>query len=90
MEEINYDLQEGYYRTRAYKNGPWVPIRVWLQDGERDVQGNLISDQRWMAEENRSKDPFLWKHINPFQPNNVYWQPITEDEFQWIIALNTL
>lgn len=39
------DPQEGYYRRRLVRGGPWVPARIWWQDGERDAAGELISDQ---------------------------------------------
>jgi hypothetical protein len=86
------DIQEGYYRTRAYKNGPWLPVRVWLEDGERCTETNeLLSDQTVKAEINRSEsDQFAWTPINPFDENNIYWKEITKEQFTWITQLKTL
>lgn len=86
------DIKPGYYRTRAYKNGPWVPIRVWLEDGERCPDTNeLLSDQIIKAEINRSEnDQFAWTLLNPYVENNIYWKEITKEQFTWITIQKTL
>lgn len=28
--------EPGFYRMRLVKGGPWVPVRIWLEDGERE------------------------------------------------------
>lgn len=88
---MSNDIKEGYYKTRAYKNGPWLPIRVWLEDGERCAEtGELLSDQKWKAEQNASGDPFGWTSINPFDQKNIYWREITKEQFTWIVVQKTL
>jgi hypothetical protein len=45
------EISEGYYKVRQRAKGPWVPVHVWLEDGERDPDTwELQSDQRWRAE----------------------------------------
>ena len=89
--EQSHQIEEGYYKTRAYRDGPWIPIRVWLEDGERDTEtGELLSDQTWKAEQNNSDDPYLWEPTNPFHEKNIYWRKITKEEFKWITTLKTL
>ncbi len=36
----------GFYKSRLVPDGPWVPIKVWLEDGDRCPDtGDLLSDQ---------------------------------------------
>jgi hypothetical protein len=30
----------GYYRTKMVRNGPWVPVRIWEEDGEIKAERN--------------------------------------------------
>jgi hypothetical protein len=30
----------GYYRTKMVRNGPWVPVRIWEEDGEMKAERN--------------------------------------------------
>lgn len=30
----------GYYQTRMVRNGPWVPVRIWIEDGELQAERN--------------------------------------------------
>ena len=89
---IEFEIKAGLYKTRSYKNGPWIPVKVWLEDGERCPDTNeLISDQTFKAEINEDeKSPFNWHEVEPFQEDNVYWKPITKEEFKWIILLKTM
>jgi len=36
---------EGYYRVKLAKGAPWVPCRVYYEDGERGEDGELLGDQ---------------------------------------------
>ena len=85
-------VHEGYFKTRAYKNGPWVPVRVWLEDGDRCPDtGELLSEQMYRAEENRRlNDPLAFNQIDPFDEKCIYRREITKEEFQWLILMKTL
>jgi hypothetical protein len=88
--QVDEPLAEGYYKVRSRKAGPWIPIRIWLEDGERCPETwELLSDQRWKAEWAPRLDDTRLFPINPFQFINRA-RRITEDEFQWLIALRTI
>ena len=89
---VEYEIEQGFYKKRAYKSGPWIPVRIWLEDGDRDAETKeLLSDQKFKAEINEDiKNPFNWHEIEPFQENNMYWKKITKEEFKWIILLKTM
>lgn len=81
---------EGYFKTKAQKRGAWVPVRVWLEDGDRNPETwELESDQKWKAEwwpstaSTQSHPAPLWQILN-------YLRPITKDEFQWLMLLRTM
>jgi len=42
---IANDPPPGHYQIRLVKRGPFVPVRIWIEDGDRDEFGNLESDQ---------------------------------------------
>jgi hypothetical protein len=83
-------LDDGYYRLRLRAKGPWVPVRVILEDGERDPETwELLSDQ-WLRAEwypsTRSDRPYS---IDPRRLFNRA-EPISRSEFQWLILLRKL
>jgi hypothetical protein len=84
------EVAEGYFKVRSRKAGPWVPIHVWLEDGERDPDTwELLSDQRWKGEwAPRTDSPRLFP-CNPFWFVNRAF-PISKDEFQWLLTLRTI
>jgi hypothetical protein len=81
---------EGYFQIRLRKAGPWVPVRVWLEDGERDPETwELLSDQWWKAEwAPRTDTPRLWP-VSPFQFINRA-RRISKDEYEWLLILRTI
>lgn len=83
-------LPEGYYKVRQRKAGPWIPIHIWLEDGDRDPETwELVSDQIWKAEwAPRTDTPRLFP-VNPFQFINRA-RRISKDEFQWLLTLRTI
>ena len=87
---IDEPLPEGYYKIRARRAGPWIPIRIWLEDGERDPETwELLSDQYWRAEwAPRTDTPQLYP-VKPFQFINRA-HPISKDEYQWLLILKTI
>jgi hypothetical protein len=88
--QIDEVLGEGYYKVRQRAKGPWIPIHVWLEDGERDPETwELETDQRWKAEwAPRTDSPKLFP-VNPFQFVNRAF-PISKDEYQWLLTLRTI
>ena len=84
------DPREGYFKIRLRKAAPWTPVRVWLEDGERDPETwELLSDQTWRAEwAPRTDSPRLWP-VNPMPMVNRL-HPITEDDFKWLLTLRTI
>jgi hypothetical protein len=87
---VDEALPEGYYKIRSRRAGPWIPIHVWLEDGDRDPDTwELLSDQRWKAEwAPRTDTPRLFP-VNPFQFINRA-HPISKDEYQWLLILRTI
>lgn len=83
-------LEPGYYKVRAYSGGPWVPIEVTLQDGERDPDTwELLSDQTLRAE--------WWPQTNSTRgfavsPQRFFSRafPIDRREFQWLLTLRQI
>lgn len=59
--------QCGYYARRAVKNGPLLPVRVYLDQQIDPDTGELTADETIRAEElGASKDPVrLWTHLRP-------------------------
>lgn len=88
--QVDEPLPEGYYKVRARAKGPWIPIRIWLEDGDRDPETwELESDQIWKAEwAPRTDSPRLFP-VNPFQFVNRA-RRISEDEFQWLLILRSI
>ena len=71
--------EPGFYRLRLVKNGPWVPVRIWLEDGERDPETNeLTSDQVLRAKVgDQDRDPLkIWTFL---------WD-ITEEEYYFLLS----
>lgn len=40
--------QPGYYKRRLVKGGPWVAVRIWIEE-ERDEDGELLCDQKLLC-----------------------------------------
>lgn len=87
---IDEILPEGYYKIRRRAKGPWIPIHIWLEDGERDPDTwELQSDQKWRAEwAPRLDQPRLYP-ADPFRFINRA-RPIEKDEFEWLLILRTI
>jgi hypothetical protein len=85
------EVREGYYKVRLRAKGPWVPLHLWLEDGERDPETwELLSDQKWRCEwAPRLDSPQLFRIRNPFAFVNRGY-PISKDEFQWLLILRTM
>lgn len=83
-------LDAGYYKVRIVGGGPWVPIEVFLEDGDRNPETwELESDQWLSAEWFPRTDSDKAYSVNPtFLFNRA--RPITKEEFQWLKALRTI
>lgn len=77
LERHEDDPQCGWYRYRAVKNGPWIPVRIYV---ERDIDpdtGELTGPERIVAE----------AFALPVDPLKVWtWvHPITKAEYDQIL-----
>jgi hypothetical protein len=71
--------EPGFYRMRLVKAGPWVPVKIWLEDGDRDPETNeLMSDQVLRAKVgDKERDPLkIWTSL---------WD-ITEEEYYFLLS----
>jgi hypothetical protein len=83
-------IDPGLYKLRLRAAGPWVPIRVWFEDGERDPETwELLSDQRLAAE--------WWPQTNStraysIDPRRLFGRafPIDRSEFEWLLTLRQI
>lgn len=83
-------LHPGFYKVRLRAKGPWVPIEVWFEDGERDPETwELLSDQKLRAEWYPRTDS-LQAYDVPAKRFFNRAHPISEEEFQWLKSLRTI
>lgn len=88
--QIDEVLPEGYYKVRQRAKGPWIPIHIWLEDGERDPESwELLSDQTWRAEWAPRTDTPRRFPVSPFQFVNRAFR-ISKDEYEWLLTLRTI
>ena len=93
MPQDIHDLTPGYYKTRLYPRGPYVPVKVWWE-GEYE-NGELVADEvlrcRWWP----NMGDKLFEEINPFEEHNyflkcMFFEDIDKDEFEFMIAMKEL
>lgn len=83
-------LDPGYYKVRAYPAGPWVPIEIWMEDGERDPDTwELLSDQRLRANWWPRTDSAQDFSVDPRRFFNRA-HPIDRSEFEWLLTLRKI
>ncbi len=78
----------GFYKSKLRPDGADVPIKTWLEDGDRDDMGKLMSDQIIRC---RLGDTM----VDPFEPlaegRSIDWRdtarPITRDEYHRLMVL---
>lgn len=83
-------LEPGFYKIRLRSAGPWVPIEITLEDGERDPETwELLSDQKLAAT--------WWPQTNSTQGYGVRPEwffgrafPIDRSEFEWLLELRKI
>ena len=71
--------EPGFYRMRLVKDGPWVPARIWIEDGERDPEtGELMSDEILRAKTGDQEADIddIWGRL----------QVIPEAEYDYLLA----
>jgi hypothetical protein len=72
-------LTPGFFRVRLVRGGPFVPARLWVEDGERDPDtGELLSDVLTLLEVDG-------KRVDPFAPGyTLMGEPISEAEYRYM------
>ena len=72
--------QEGFYRRRLVRGGPWVPACIWWERGDIDSEsGHQMSDDVFRCVVNgRDCDP-------DEQWNWIGGNPITEAEYHFMV-----
>jgi hypothetical protein len=83
-------LDPGYYKVRLHGGGPWVPIEVTMQDGERDPETwELLSDQYLAAEWYPQTNSTRCYRIDPRRLFGRAF-PIDRSEFEWLLTLRKI
>jgi len=72
------DPQPGFYQRRAVRGGPWLPVRVWLEQSIDAETGDLADDEVIHAEE-------LGRPIDA-RANWTYLRAISEAEYRDLVA----
>lgn len=83
-------LDPGFYKVRLRPWGPWVPVEIWMEDGERDPETwELLSDQKlratWYPQTNSTRgfDVPARRFFNRATP-------IDRSEFEWLLTLRKI
>ena len=76
----------GYYTTRLHKGAIKVPVRVWLEDGDRDGNGYLTSDQIVRCNlGDKEVDPFGLDDYRATFDWREFCDPIEEGEYRFLL-----
>ena len=72
------DPEVGFYKTRLVKDGPWVPVAIWMVQHVNEA-GELIADEELRCKVNDCpEDPYkVWTWCAN--------RPITEEEYRYHI-----
>lgn len=75
------DPQAGFFKRRLVKDGPWVPVKIWLEQIIDPETGELAGDSFYCCDVNGSpSDPethWLWACM----------QPIAETDYDYLVDL---
>lgn len=73
--------QAGFYRMRLVKNGPFVPVAIWIEKTVDETTGELLDDERYVALVNgKPEDPArIWTYCAA--------RPIEEDEYRYHLEM---
>lgn len=83
-------LEPGYYKIRLRAKGPWVPIEIEIEDGERDPDTwELLSDQKLRAVWYPRTDSMAGFSV-PAKRFLGRAFPITRSEFLWLMSIKTI
>lgn len=73
VPRIEDEPQPGFYKRRMVRNGPFVPVEIWLEQQIDPETGELVADERLRALVNgQDRDPL---HVWP------YCRAITAEEY---------
>lgn len=70
-----------FLKTRRQRKGQWIPVSLWIRDGERDEQGDLISDQEYGATIN-GEDTLDYYDICEKSP---FWHASNKQEYDHLL-----
>lgn len=82
--------RSGLFKMRTRGFGPWAPVRVWCEDGDRDPETwELLSDQTYHAEwaPRTDSDKFYPISYWPIMDRLFH---ITKEEFEWLLILRRM
>jgi hypothetical protein len=83
-------LDPGFYKVRLYGGGPWVPIEITMEDGDRDPETwELLSDQKLAAEWFPQTNSTRGFRVDPRRFFGRAF-PIDRSEFQWLLTLRQM
>jgi len=73
----------GFYRARLVKGGPFVPARLWIEDGDRCPEtGELLSDVIYHLEVDGAE-------LRPIPKGyTLQGERITEREYRYLLAMS--
>ena len=75
----NREIEEGYFKGKIVKDGPFVPIRAWYNDGNPDGDGQLTEDEGWRcAIDGKPQDPYA------LESEWLFWTTISEEEYDFM------
>jgi hypothetical protein len=72
----------GYYCTRLVKGGVAVAARIWIEEDRDPETGELMADQKWMAE----IDGAGAFDCTAVPPRGWPWWPITKAQYDYLVA----
>ena len=74
------DPHVGYFKTRAYSRGPYIPARIWLEQDIELETGELADDEIFKAEIGEkpwdAMEAWIW----------IAQKPVSLKEYQWLKA----
>ena len=83
-------LDPGFYKARLYGGGPWVPIEITMEDGDRDPETwELLSDQKLAAEWYPQTNSTRAYRVDPRRFFGRAF-PIDRSEFEWLLTLREM
>ena len=72
--------QAGFYKSRAWDRGPWLPGRIWIVSEVDWVTGELVAEERFAAEIGGK----TWDALEAWL--RLAKHPVTVAEYHWLQA----